>query len=464
MFNTIRVIYRHQDTHVYGAILPAVLTNQEMLDSKAYKEYYIVASGAKTLKAKTNYKKKADEYVTSSKYKTDSASKGTRLKSKSKVDKPNKKKKPSKKTKTKGLVVLYEVALLEVKQIKLASKRSKKDIHMSHASGSGDGVDTQSKAPDEQEQNTSGSDQGSGTIPGVPDVPPYESESDKESWGDSEDEDGNDDGDNNDDGKSDDQEDDSDYERLKSDSDEIPDQNLTNDDEENDKFLKELYEDVNVNLEKGDAKMTDANQRVLEQQNVSQESGFKQEEDAYIPNFAFVFKFDQMVPALESEMSDLKQTNQFAKVVSLIPSIVDKYLAPKMKEVVNVAVQLQINKLREEAQADNQDFLNEDEDPSTGSNRGTKRRKSGKDAESSKDLRSKENKSSSTSKDASKYQHNSSGKSVHREEPSHIVEESIMQQDQEIVTGENDEQHVDKEVTKADWFKKPKRPPTPDPD
>ncbi|GJZ33041.1 hypothetical protein Tco_0578477, partial [Tanacetum coccineum] len=33
-----------------------------------------------------------------------------------------------------------------------------------------------------------------------------------------------------------------------------------------------------------------------------------------------------------------------------------------------------------------------------------------------------------------------------------------------FVTGNNDEQPADKEVTKADWFKKPKRPPTPDPD
>nr|GFD55865.1 hypothetical protein [Tanacetum cinerariifolium] len=49
------------------------------------------------------------------------------------------------------------------------------------------------------------------------------------------------------------------------------------------------------------------------------------------------------------------------------------------------------------------------------------------------------------------------------EEPSHIVEDLGMQQDQEFVTGDNDEQPADKEVTKADWFKKLKRPPTRDP-
>ncbi|GJY52402.1 hypothetical protein Tco_0443249 [Tanacetum coccineum] len=50
-----------------------------------------------------------------------------------------------------------------------------------------------------------------------------------------------------------------------------------------------------------------------------------------------------------------------------------------------------------------------DRDPSAGSDRGKKRRKSSKDVESSKDLMSKENKSSSTFKDASQSQHKSSG-------------------------------------------------------
>nr|GFB17699.1 hypothetical protein [Tanacetum cinerariifolium] len=216
-----------------------------------------------------------------------------------------------------------------------------------------------------------------------------------------------------------------------------------------------------------------------------------------IPNFASVFKFDQRVSALESELSELKQTNQFSKVVSLILGIFDMYLASKMKEAVNVGVQLQTKKFREEAQDENQDFLNQvdstikiiikdqvkeqvskmmlkiekgrddqdkDEDPSDGSDRGTKRRKSGKDVESSKDSRSKEKKSSSTFKYASQSQHKSFGKSVYAEAPSHTVEESIMQQNQEFFTGDNNEQPVDKEVTKADWFKKPERPPTPNPD
>ncbi|GJR84871.1 hypothetical protein Tco_0155656 [Tanacetum coccineum] len=91
-----------------------------------------------------------------------------------------------------------------------------------------------------------------------------------------------------------------------------------------------------------------------------------------------------------------------------------------------------------------------------------KRRKSSKDVKSSRDSRSKEKKSSSTSKDASQSQHKHSGKSAHAEEPSHTVDDSGVKQDQEFDTGNNDEQPADKEVTKDDWFKKPKRPLTHD--
>nr|GEW84862.1 hypothetical protein [Tanacetum cinerariifolium] len=77
-----------------------------------------------------------------------------------------------------------------------------------------------------------------------------------------------------------------------------------------------------------------------------------------IPNFASLFQFDQRVSALKTKVSEFKQTSQFAKVVSLIMGIVDNYLASKLKEEVNVAIQLQSNKLKEEAEAENQEFIN----------------------------------------------------------------------------------------------------------
>ncbi|GKG46226.1 hypothetical protein Tco_0501072, partial [Tanacetum coccineum] len=77
-------------------------------------------------------------------------------------------------------------------QMKLATKRSKTQSYSSRISSSGDGVDTQSKVPDEQHLKTTSADEGTGTIPRVSDVPIYESKSEKESWGDSGEEDEND--------------------------------------------------------------------------------------------------------------------------------------------------------------------------------------------------------------------------------------------------------------------------------
>ncbi|GJX33141.1 hypothetical protein Tco_0242996 [Tanacetum coccineum] len=50
MFTSMRCISRHEDTQVYGTILSKDLTNQAMLESKAYKTYYAFASREKTLK------------------------------------------------------------------------------------------------------------------------------------------------------------------------------------------------------------------------------------------------------------------------------------------------------------------------------------------------------------------------------------------------------------------------------
>ncbi|GKB98418.1 hypothetical protein Tco_0984555 [Tanacetum coccineum] len=64
MFTTIRVISKHQDTQIYGAILPRHLTNQDMIESEAYKTYYAYATGEKTQKPKYVKKKKADSNTT----------------------------------------------------------------------------------------------------------------------------------------------------------------------------------------------------------------------------------------------------------------------------------------------------------------------------------------------------------------------------------------------------------------
>ncbi|GJT49577.1 hypothetical protein Tco_0975734 [Tanacetum coccineum] len=76
-----------------------------------------------------------------------------------------------------------------------------------------------------------------------------------------------------------------------------------------------------------------------------------------LPNFGSLFGFNHILKTLETEFSEYKQTNQFTKTVSSIPDIVDAYLANKMNEAVKTAVQLQSDRLRDEAQAKNEYFL-----------------------------------------------------------------------------------------------------------
>ncbi|GKC54902.1 hypothetical protein Tco_1077647 [Tanacetum coccineum] len=206
MFTTVRVISKHQDTQVYGAILPQHLTNQAMLESKAYMTYRAYATGK-------------------------------RIKSSAKGDKAAKKKQPAETSIDKGLTVLSDVALTEAEQLKLVIERSKTQTHSSHSSGSGAYEGTED---DEDEVNVSEKD---------------------------------DENDNNDD-----------------------DDDADNQDDEN------------------------------------------QDDD------------------------DDEQTDSDNDAVSSIPGIVDAYLANKMNDAVKTAVQLQSDKLKDEAQAENKDFLNKLDD------------------------------------------------------------------------------------------------------
>ncbi|GJS85345.1 hypothetical protein Tco_0751886 [Tanacetum coccineum] len=425
MFTTVRVISKHQDTQVYGAILPQHLTNQAMLESEAYMTYHAYATGEKTPKPKTT-KKKADS-ESSPKTKSTQASKGKRITTLAKGDKPAKKKQSA--TKSKGLTVLSEVALTEAQQMKIAIERSKIQTHSSHASGSE-----------------------------VPDVPEYRSESEEESWTysqgeDDEDNDEHDSENDNDDQesvsgeiesdndgddfvhpnlstyKADDLEEEKEEEKANDDdvsSDQMvltpPDyeimeeeENQEDDDiviggEQEDEEDEELYKDLNLNLDRRDVEMTDAqnNQEteevhvtltteplVVQQQSssVSSDLGSKfinpspnigidsilnlnvqsdipvnvsvstttemSSSDTTIPQTRILIIQHQQQTHDSTTTTTLLEIPNFASLFALssISGIVDNYLASKMKDAVNVVVQLQSNKLREEAQAENDEFL-----------------------------------------------------------------------------------------------------------
>nr|GFC22021.1 hypothetical protein [Tanacetum cinerariifolium] len=122
MFTTIKLVSRHQNTQQFGAMFPIELTNKDIKNSKAYKEYYEVATEAAPPKTKAsvrNTKSSSDTIVP-----PPTAVGGTRLSTSAKAKQPAK-----------------------------ASKKT----HISQASGSG-------------------IDEGTGIIPGVLDVPTEESD------------------------------------------------------------------------------------------------------------------------------------------------------------------------------------------------------------------------------------------------------------------------------------------------
>nr|GFA62474.1 hypothetical protein [Tanacetum cinerariifolium] len=75
-------------------------------------------------------------------------------------------------------------------------------------------------------------------------------------------------------------------------------------------------------------------------------------------NFGSLFGFDHRLKTLKVNVSEFVQTNQFAGVISSIPEIVERYMDQRMNEAVKVVVQIQSNRLRDEAQAENKEFLN----------------------------------------------------------------------------------------------------------
>ncbi|GKB08194.1 hypothetical protein Tco_0836478 [Tanacetum coccineum] len=174
MFTTINVISRNEETQLYGTMLPTELTNEDIRNSESYKEYYAIASGKIPPKTKASKKKADTDATTKQKPPT--------------VPKEKKGKKSGKgKQKAKELETISEAVLTEAEQLKIITKRSRKETHSSHASGSG-------------------IDEGTGVSPEVPDAPDYDS-NDNISWKSSEDDQ---DGDKNDDDENaqDDQDDD----------------------------------------------------------------------------------------------------------------------------------------------------------------------------------------------------------------------------------------------------------------
>nr|GFA08401.1 hypothetical protein [Tanacetum cinerariifolium] len=106
----------------FSAMLPVELTNEDIKNSAAYKEYYAVASGVAPPKTNASVRKTHSSFDITI---TPPTAAGIRLSTSGKG------KQPAMSSKAKGLSVLSEVAMTAAEQMKLATKRSLQQTHSS---------------------------------------------------------------------------------------------------------------------------------------------------------------------------------------------------------------------------------------------------------------------------------------------------------------------------------------------
>nr|GEW65718.1 hypothetical protein [Tanacetum cinerariifolium] len=422
MFTTIKLVSRHQNSQQYGVILPVELTNEAIRNSESYKEYYAIASGAEPLKTKASVRKeqsssdttvplstkgkrlkisaKMDKPAKEKQPAKSSTAKGLTMLSEVALTEAEQIKLATKRSLTKtyishasgsgadeGTDIILGVLDLpnyESDDEKISWKSSEEDDDNNDdkekISEHDDDVDDQSDDDQKDQDDHDDDEQTDSDNDGDDFVHPKfsthdEEAKDEESFDPIVQTPSHDD-------KTDDEDNDEDSDGMNVEGDEGAN-------EEDD--ADELYKDVNVNLEVRDIQMADVQTtQVIEdthvtltsvnpkdqQQNSSVSSRFVSNmlnpspDTAHspenvpslslqnLPNFGSLFGFGHRLKTLETNFSVFMQTNQFSEVVSLIPSIVDKYIDHQMNKAGKVVVRLQSDRLQNEAQVENEDFLN----------------------------------------------------------------------------------------------------------
>ncbi|GJR82086.1 hypothetical protein Tco_0152871 [Tanacetum coccineum] len=556
---------------LHGAILPNELTNESIKDSESYKEYYTIASGVEPPKTKASVKKKQARSD-----KAPKAPKGKRLKATAKLPR-------------------QQISSNEDDDAENKNDDDDDDVDESRLMMVIDLIFPIMKKKDKEEDSFD---------------PRVQTPSHVES--------------------TDDEDSDEEIQGANVEGEELDEEETNEEDEVN-----ELYRDVNVNLEGRDNEMIDAPRTIIQttqviedthviitpvnpegqQQSSSVSSGFVSNmlnpspdtgiDSIFNLNTELTSLVDVPVTTIAEPRDDLdwQQDSSLTRTHSshhtsatntsshtsnysnLLPTrssqlcIVDAYLANKMHEAVKTAVQLQSDRLRDEAQAENEDFINKlddnikkiikdqvkeqvkaqvskilpkiektvneqleaevltrssnesktshavaanlselelkkilidkmesnksihrsdeqknlykalvdayesdklildtygdtvsfkrrrddedkDKEPSAGSNQGSKRRRAGKEPESTSAPKEKTSKTTGKSTEGSKSHH----KSAQTEEPMHTAKDLEEPAHQEFVTGDTEDKPDEETSQHPDWFQKPAKPPTPDRD
>nr|GFA91866.1 hypothetical protein [Tanacetum cinerariifolium] len=495
MFTTIKLVLRDQNTQQFGVMLPIELTNEDIKNTKTYKEYYVVASGAAPLKTKASVRRTKSSFDTSI---TPVTVIGIRLSTSTKG------KQPAKASKAKSLIVVSEVAMTEAELLKLATKRSLQQTHISQASGSG-------------------ADEGTGIIPGVPDDNVVQDDDDQDEGNDN-DQDIDNEGDEfvhpklsiHEEEETKDEESFDPIAQTPENSDDEGNDDASlglnggskeGQDSEDDEY--ELYRDVNINLGR-DVQMTDVHTtQEFEDTHVTltpiNPDGQQQIQQAPtppttapsiflqdLPNFGSLFGFDHRLKTLEAKLSEFVQTNQFAGAVSSILKIVQRYMDQWMNEAVKIPIEKmesnksihrsdeQRNLYKSLVEAYDSDKIildtygdtitlkrhcndaDKDEEPSAGLDQWSKRRREGKEPESTSTPKEKATKTTGKSTQGSKSHQKTASESTPAEEPMHRTQDLEEPSHQEFKTGAADDQPIAEASQHPKWFQQQKKHPTPD--
>nr|GFA06808.1 hypothetical protein [Tanacetum cinerariifolium] len=436
ILSTIKVVSRHQNTQQYGAVLPIELMNEEIRNSKAYKEYYACATGEAAPKPKASARRKRsglDTFVTPPTAITTptttgaiiprltAAAKGKQL-AKSPSD-------PS------------ELARTEAQQLKIVLRRSRQETHISQHGGSG-------------------TDEGTGSKPGVLNVPSGDSE-EEISWNSSDDEDvdaqekNRDDDEGDEKGESDDEKEDDDDESANDDDDDGEEEVAKTDEQDDAERGGDDDEETESDEESnGDETREEESFDPIPRTSKDSEDDGNGEEDQGLR-----ISEEEMIHE-EEEADELYR-------------IVHQYMNQQMNEAVRVAVQIQTDRLRDSYQRENDEFLRTIDD---NMKRIIKEQvKSQVKEQVSKILQRIEQsgpesasaplepatRSAGRSTTGSKSRQASASESAFAEEPvqttSQIKEPSLSV----FETGAED-QPIVQSSQHPEWFSQPKKPPTPD--
>nr|GFB34582.1 hypothetical protein [Tanacetum cinerariifolium] len=155
LFSTIKVVSRHQNTQQYGAILPIELTNNDIRNTKAYKEYYACTTreAAPKPKASDRRKKGGSDSSTAPLTPIGTPTPITTVVAAPRLTATAKGKQAARAT---SPTDPSDVELTEAEQLKIVLRRSRQETYISQQGGSNTDEGTESGEGDDEETKSDG--------------------------------------------------------------------------------------------------------------------------------------------------------------------------------------------------------------------------------------------------------------------------------------------------------------------